>query len=55
MADMTLDEFRAKCRTELAARVPLKTPGERFLQWDDEGVARSKSIQKALWDGVSPA
>lgn len=51
MADTTLDDFREKCRAELAARVPLKTPGERFLQWDDEGVARSKSIQRALWDG----
>ncbi len=46
-----LDKFRAKVRAELAARVPLKQPGESFLQWDDAGVARSKSIQRSLWDG----
>ncbi len=46
-----LDEFRAKVRTELADRIPLKQPGERFLQWDDAGVARSKGIQHSLWEG----
>lgn len=47
----TLEEFRTKVRTWLADHVPLKTPGEPFLQWDDDGVARSRRIQRALWDG----
>ncbi len=47
----TVDEFRAKVRDWLAAHVPLKTPGERFLQWDDEAVARDRSIQRSLWEG----
>jgi len=46
-----LDEFRAKVRSALADRIPRKQAGERFLQWDDAGVARSKSIQRALWEG----
>ena len=44
-------EFRARARAWLTAHVPRKTPGESFLQWDDEGVARSRAIQRALWDG----
>jgi alkylation response protein AidB-like acyl-CoA dehydrogenase len=52
-ATMTgLDEFRSRVRSELANRIPRKQPGERFLQWDEDGVARSRSIQRALWDGA---
>ena len=47
---VSLDEFRAKVRSELADRIPLEQPGERFLQWDDAGVARSKAIQRSLWE-----
>jgi len=47
----TLDEFRATVRGWLAAHVPLKAPDERFLQWDDAGVARDRSIQRSLWEG----
>jgi alkylation response protein AidB-like acyl-CoA dehydrogenase len=46
-----LDEFRTKVRSWLSDHIPLKQPGERFLQWDDDGVARSKSIQRSLWEG----
>ena len=38
-----LEEFRARVRAWLAEHVPRKQPGERFLQWDDEGVARYRS------------
>lgn len=48
---ISLDDFRAKVAGWLAAHVPPKVPGERFLQWDDEGVARSKAIQRSLWEG----
>ncbi|MDE3203917.1 MAG: acyl-CoA dehydrogenase family protein [Acidobacteriota bacterium] len=47
----TIEEFRAKVRSWLSAHIPLKTPGEPFLQWDDEGVARSRRIQRSLWEG----
>jgi alkylation response protein AidB-like acyl-CoA dehydrogenase len=47
----TVDQFRAQVRDWLAAHVPLKQPGERFLQWDDAGVARDRAIQKSLWEG----
>lgn len=50
-ATPSVDEFRAKVRAWLADHVPLKTPGERFLQWDDQGVARDRAIQRSLWDG----
>ena len=40
-----------KVREWLAAHVPKKTPDERFLQWDDEGVARDRAIQRSLWEG----
>ena len=49
--DIGVDEFRAKVREWLAAHVPKKTPDERFLQWDDEGVARDRAIQRSLWEG----
>jgi alkylation response protein AidB-like acyl-CoA dehydrogenase len=48
---ISVEDFRQRARACLAATVPLKQPGERFLQWDDEGVARSRSIQRALWTG----
>jgi alkylation response protein AidB-like acyl-CoA dehydrogenase len=47
----SLEEFRTKVQAWLRDHVPLKTPGEPFLQWDDEGVARSRRIQRSLWDG----
>ncbi|SEP20243.1 acyl-CoA dehydrogenase family protein [Trujillonella endophytica] len=47
----TVPEFRARARAWLAAHVPLESPGEPFLQWDDEGVARDRAIQRSLWDG----
>lgn len=47
----TVGEFRGRVRAWLAGHVPLKAPGEPFLQWDDEGVARDRAIQRALWDG----
>ncbi len=47
----TPEQFRAKVRGWLRDHVPRKTPGEPFLQWDDEGVARSKRIQRTLWEG----
>ncbi len=48
----TLDEFRLKVRSWLdGARTPQGTAGEPFLQWDDDGVARSRRIQRALWEG----
>jgi alkylation response protein AidB-like acyl-CoA dehydrogenase len=47
----TLDEFRLKVRSWLAEHMPLKVPGEPFLQWDDEGAARSKRLQRTLWEG----
>ena len=50
-ATVSVDEFREKVRAWLADHVPLKTPGERFLQWDDEGVARDRAIQRSLWEG----
>ncbi len=46
-----VEEFRLEVRSWLAGNVPRKTPGEPFLQWDDEGVGRSRRIQRALWDG----
>jgi len=46
-----LDEFRLKVRSWLAEHMPLKLPGEAFLQWDDEGVARSRRLQRTLWEG----
>jgi len=49
--DISVDEFRKKVRDWLAGHVPEKTPDERFLQWDDEGVARDRAIQRALWEG----
>jgi len=48
---MSVPEYRAKVRAWLAAHVPLKDPEERFLQWDDEGVARDRAIQASLWEG----
>jgi alkylation response protein AidB-like acyl-CoA dehydrogenase len=52
MADtMTVEEYRKKVRAWLADHAPLKTPGERFLQWDDEAVARDRAIQRSLWEG----
>ena len=48
---VSVEEFRARVREWLPGRVPLKTPGERFLQWDDEGVARDRAIQRSLWEG----
>jgi alkylation response protein AidB-like acyl-CoA dehydrogenase len=50
-ATPALDEFRIKIRSWLSDHVPVKVPGEPFLQWDDAGVARSKRIQRTLWDG----
>jgi alkylation response protein AidB-like acyl-CoA dehydrogenase len=48
---ISVEEFRAKVRSWLAAHVPLKTPEERFLQWTDEAVARDRAIQRSLWEG----
>src|SRR5579862_9195398 len=50
-ATPTLDDFRTRVREWLAEHVPRSEPGERFLQWDDEGVARDRAIQRSLWDG----
>jgi len=47
----SVEEFQLKVREWLAAHVPRKRPDERFLQWDDEGVARDRAIQRSLWDG----
>lgn len=47
----TVEEFRAKVRAWLAEHVPRKAPDWRLLQWDDEGVARDRAIQRSLWDG----
>jgi alkylation response protein AidB-like acyl-CoA dehydrogenase len=47
----TLEEFRLKVRGWLEEHVPRKVPGEPFLQWHDDGVARSKCIQRSLWEG----
>lgn len=46
----TIDEFRAEVRARLADNVPPKEPDEPFLQWNDQGVARDRAIQRALWD-----
>jgi alkylation response protein AidB-like acyl-CoA dehydrogenase len=47
----SVEEFRVKAKAWLAVHVPPKTPGEPFLQWDDEGVARDRAIQRSLWEG----
>jgi alkylation response protein AidB-like acyl-CoA dehydrogenase len=47
----TVEQFRLRVRGWLAAHVPLKTPDERFLQWEEEGVARDRAIQRSLWEG----
>ncbi len=47
----TLEDFRLKVRAWLEEHVPHKVPGEPFLQWDGDGVARSKHIQRTLWKG----
>lgn len=48
---LSVEAFRAKVRACLAASVPFEVADEPFLQWDDEGVARDRRIQRALWDG----
>ncbi len=47
----TIEDFRATVRSWLAEHVPPRDPDEPFLQWDDDGVARDRAIQRALWDG----
>lgn len=47
----TIEEFRNTVRSWLARTVPRQQPGEPFLQWSEEGVARDKSIQRSLWEG----
>ena len=47
----TVEELRATIRSWLEAHVPRKVPGEPFLQWNDEGVARDRTIQRSLWEG----
>jgi len=46
-----VEEFRAQVREWLVKHVPLKAPNERLLHWDDEGVARDRTIQRSLWEG----
>ena len=48
---VSLDEFRAKVRSELADRIPLERPGERFLQWDDAGSGSFQGDPASLWEG----
>jgi alkylation response protein AidB-like acyl-CoA dehydrogenase len=49
--DPSVEAFRAKVRSRLAAHVPAKAPDEPLLLWDDEGVARDRAIQRSLWEG----
>ena len=51
MSAPTVDEFRERVRTWLAAHVPLKTANEPFLQCTPEGVARDREIMRSLWEG----
>jgi alkylation response protein AidB-like acyl-CoA dehydrogenase len=50
-APISVDEFRSRVRGCLSAHVPLKAPGELELQITDEGAARDRAIQRAMWDG----